>query len=240
MTFAPLGDSAVVVTLGETIDDSTLERVRALATALIADRSLGVVDVVPAYASVTVFYEVPPGGTEEGPLYERICRAIEQRIAKLQNGWPDLLRLKAGEPASEAGRLIEVPICYGDEFGPDIEEVAKHTGLSTTAVASLHVSGKYRVQAVGFSPGFPYLGGLDEKLYTPRRPTPRTAVAAGSVGIGWRQTGIYPITTPGGWQIIGRTPLVIFDLAVEPPARFRVGDRVKFKPITAKEFAEWK
>jgi inhibitor of KinA len=240
MTLAALGDTAVVVTLGTTIDESTLLRVRSLAAALESDKAAGIIDVVPAYATVTVFYETSVHGQDGTPPFERVCRLIEKRWAKIENSWPDLLRLhRATVESDKAAQEIEIPVCYEGEFSPDLGTVAEHTKLNSGDVVSLHAGGSYLVHAVGFTPGFAYLGGLSEKLYMPRRPSPRLAVPAGSVGIGWKQTGIYPMTSPGGWQIIGRTPLRLFDVTAEPAALLQVGDRVKFTVISTEEFRRW-
>jgi inhibitor of KinA len=139
-----------------------------------------------------------------------------------------------------APRTIEVPVCYDPEFALDLEAVAQHCGLSPNEVGKRHAAARYQVRCIGFTPGFPYLSGLPAALATPRRATPRTAVPAGSVAIGAGQTGIYPLRSPGGWNIIGRTPLPLFDLAREPAALFAPGDRVRFVAIDRKEFARWK
>ena len=136
--------------------------------------------------------------------------------------------------------MIEIPVSYGGEHGPDLQEVAQHCGLAVTEVMALHAKADYLVHAIGFAPGFPYLGGLPEKLHAPRRTTPRLSVPAGSVGIGGAQTGIYPLVTPAGWQIIGCTPLLLFRPNEAEPTLLRVGDRVKFRAITPEEFAAWK
>lgn len=240
MTLAPLGDSAVVVTLGSGIDESTLVRVRSFVAALELEKPNAIIDIVPAYTTVTVFYEItPPGVSGEAP-YQRICRVISECLARAEHRWPDLVRATLEHVRSDHPlRLIEIPVCYGGVFGPDIVEVAQQSGLTDTEVAALHSEGIYDVHAVGFTPGFPYLGGLPEKLHTPRRATPRLNVPAGSVGIGGQQTGIYPQSSPGGWQLIGRTPRKLFDLRNEPPAILRVGDRVKFVRISEEEFAAW-
>jgi inhibitor of KinA len=240
MTLAALGDTAVVVTLGNTIDESTLLRVRSLAKALESDMATGLVDIVPAYATVTVFYDANIQGADGTTPFDRVSRLIEQRWTKVENSWPDLLRVHRG--TKEGGipsRQIEVPVCYEEEFAPDLGVVAKHTGLDAPEVISLHTRAIYLVHAVGFTPGFAYLGGLPEKLHTPRRPSPRLTVPAGSVGIGWKQTGVYPSSTPGGWQLIGRTPLRLFDVAAVPAALLQVGDHVRFSAISAEEFRRW-
>ena len=134
------------------------------------------------------------------------------------------------------GRLVTIPVCYGGDFGPDLPFVAKHAGLTEAEVIALHTGREYRIYMLGFLPGFPYLGGLDERLFTPRLNTPRTAIPAGAVGIGGEQTGIYPIASPGGWQLIGRTPCKLFD-PESGALPYMAGDRIKFEPITAAEFA---
>jgi inhibitor of KinA len=136
-------------------------------------------------------------------------------------------------------RLIEVPVCYDAEFAPDLETVAQHCGLAPNEVVARHAAARYGVRCVGFTPGFPFLGGLPSQLATPRRKSPRTAVPAGSVAIGGPQTGIYPLRSPGGWNIIGRTPLRLFDVTREPAALLRAGDRVRFVSIGREEFEAW-
>lgn len=241
MTFAPLGDSAVVVTVGTTLDESTLARVRALAAALERETATGIVDVVPAYTTVAVFYDLNTAGVGEETPYQRICRVIEACAAREEHGWPDVVRQKLGAETGRAdAREIEIPVCYRGEFGPDLGAVARHCGMSEEDVAALHSGARYVVHAVGFTPGFAYLGGLPEKLFTPRRPAPRTRVPAGSVGIGWMHTGVYPLATPGGWQLIGRTPLRLFQPEAQSPSLLRMGDHVKFRPITIEELVAWK
>lgn len=239
MKFAPLGDAAVVVTLGDTISEATWVRVRLLTNALAREADVGVIDVVPAYASVTIFYDVAAVATPQTNPYDRICHLVTTLIGRLEHSWPDLVRQKLGEPGDVGGREIELPVCYEAAMAPDLDEVARHCGLTPAEVIELHHGASYLVQAIGFAPGFPYLGGLPEKLFTPRRPTPRVAVPAGSVGIGWMQTGIYPLSTPGGWQLIGRTPVPLFRPREAAPALLRVGDHVRFLPISEREFAAW-
>ncbi len=231
MTFTALGDTAVVVALGTGIDESVLPRVRALTALLGHDRPAAIVDIVPAYTTVTVFYE-PARLAGVGRPYEQVCRIITERARHLDS--------EAKKKPATAARLMEIPVSYGGEHGPDLAEVAQHCGLEVTEVMTLHAKADYLVHAIGFAPGFSYMGGLPDKLQTPRRTTPRPSVAAGSVGIGGAQTGIYPLTTPGGWQIIGRTPLALFRATEAEPALLRVGDRVKFRAITPEEFAAWK
>jgi inhibitor of KinA len=224
MTLTPLGDSAVVVALGSGLDETGLRRVRALAEALERDRPVGVVEVVPAFANVTVFYDVAQVGG-----YEWLCREIATRAERV-----------ATADLSGAARVVEIPVWYGGEGGVDLADVAAQAGLSSEDVVALHAGSTYLVQAIGFAPGFAYLGGLPAKIHTPRRPTPRTVVPAGTVGIGGAQTGVYPLMTPGGWNLIGRTPLRLFDGGRHEPALLRAGDRVTFRAINAEEFAAWR
>ncbi len=225
MTLSPLGDSAVVVGLGAPLlDESMLLRVRALAEALTRDLPPGVIEVVPAFATVTVFYDPVRIGD-----YAQLCTTLEARAERAD---ASLL--------TQESRRVEIPVCYGGDLGPDLDAVAGHSGLSMERVIDLHCGVDYLVHAIGFAPGFAYLGGLPDKIHTPRRATPRTLVPAGSVGIGGEQTGIYPLATPGGWNLIGRTPLKMFDAARTEPALLRVGDRVTFCAIGAEEFAAWK
>jgi inhibitor of KinA len=241
MRLAPLGDSAVVVTLGSSIDESTLLCVRLLAAELELEKSPAIIDVVPAYTTVTVFYEVARLGSGAESPYDRICLVVSECVRKMEGRWPDLVRANMDKSRDDGPvRTMEIPVCYGGAFGPDIEEVANHGGVTTEEVVELHSSAIYDVHAIGFTPGFPYLAGLIDQLHTPRRASPRVSVPAGSIGIGGRQTGVYPITSPGGWQLIGRTPRPLFDVGWESPALLRVGDRVRFEPISEKEFFEWK
>lgn len=224
MTLSPLGDSAIVVALGSGLDESALVRVRALAATLERERPAGVLDIVPAFASVTVFYDVARCGG-----YARLCAEIEARAARA-----------AAAVVSQPARRLEIPVCYGGAFGCDLGEVAARSGVSEVRVVALHTQPDYLVHAIGFAPGFAYLGGLPEKIHVPRRSTPRLKVAAGTVGIGGAQTGVYPLATPGGWNLIGRTPLRLFEADQAEPALLRTGDRVKFCAISAEEFAAWR
>jgi KipI family sensor histidine kinase inhibitor len=231
MIFTALGDSAVVAHLGEPNSSRTLDRVRRLAAALKGAEIDGFTDVVPAYATVTVFYDPARFRLgEEGP-YEAACRAVSRCAAAEGVEARRLPRRPAGR------RVVDIPVCYGGENGPDLEAIAERAKLSPEDVVALHSAADYPVQAVGFLPGFPYLAGLPEALATPRRGTPRARVPAGSVGIGGGQTGIYPIESPGGWHLIGRTPETLFNPRADPPSLLRVGDRVRFRPIPPEAFA---
>jgi KipI family sensor histidine kinase inhibitor len=220
MTLSPLGDAAIVLALGDVVDDAMLARVATLAAEIERHRPKGVTDVVPAFATVTIFYDIAHSAGFAG-----LCAELEAIAARADSA------VVGAEP-----RLVEIPVCYGGEFGPDLEEVAKQARLSPAEVVALHSGAEYRVHAIGFAPGFAYLGGLPEKIHTPRRATPRAKVPVGSVGIGGGQTGVYPLATPGGWNLIGRTPRRMFDAARAEAALLRAGDRVKFQPIAPEEF----
>ena len=219
MTLLPLGDSAVVITFGEGVDTSVVNRVRALAAAIAREAPAGVVDIVPAFASIAVYFD--PANVAS---FDEFCRKLEELAA----GADALATL----PDS---RTVEITVAYGGEDGPDLNEVAAHAGLTPSEVVARHAQSEYQVYAIGFVPGFPYLGGLPPELATPRRATPRPRVKAGSVGIGGAQTGIYPLETPGGWNLIGRTSLALFDPARAEPALLRAGDRVKFRALASGE-----
>jgi inhibitor of KinA len=180
---------------------------------------------VPAFTTLTVYYD-PWLVSENGrhPPYERVAQLLRELLPAAQ---------AATETITAA---VEIPVCYGGEFGPDLDFVAGHTGLATEEVIALHAAPDYLVHMIGFAPGFPYLGGLDARLATPRRPRPRPLVPAGAVGIAGPQTGIYSLPTPGGWQLIGRTPLRLFNPEWAQPSRLQAGQRLRFVPISAAEF----
>ena len=212
----PVGACGVLAVLGSRISEETGARVAAFEQAVRRAHIAGVTETVPAFASLLVRYD---------PLradYDGVSAA---------------LRTLAGELTAEgaqAGRTVDVPVCYGGTYGEDLPAVARHAGLSEEEVIRLHSGRTYRIYMLGFLPGFPYLGGLDERLFTPRLPSPRTRIPAGSVGIGGEQTGIYPMESPGGWQLIGRTPLCLFAPGRELP--YAAGDSIRFVPIDAREF----
>jgi KipI family sensor histidine kinase inhibitor len=230
----PLGDAALLIQLGYRIDVELNARAIAIAATLRRAALPGVIDVAPAYASVCVRYDPLAwfDARDARAPYERIAERIgtfvqAQVVSCTQSLSPDT-----------GGQVcIEVPVCYAGDFGPDLDAVARHAGLDADAVVGRHSGAEYRVAMLGFAPGFAYLLGLDAALHTPRRATPRTRVPAGSVAIGGAQTGIYPRELPGGWQIIGRTPLTLFDPARDPPAALAPGQHVRFRAIDAHEFA---
>ncbi|CAN5587678.1 5-oxoprolinase subunit B [soil metagenome] len=232
MEIASLGDSALVVRITNDFaaaPEESLRTVRAAHAAIEAAAIPGIVECTSAYASVGVFFDPKQLPRVQGSGKDPFDCLVDQLRTAVS------LPPASSAPILEAP-LREVPVCYDAEFAFDLGAVTAHTGISADQVVSLHAGSEYRVYCVGFMPGFPYLGGLPPELATPRRKTPRTAVPAGSVAIGGAQTGIYPATSPGGWNVIGRTPLRLFDPVANPPARFRPGDRVRFVAITRAQF----
>ena len=217
-TVCPVGDTGLLASFEQHISQSVGAAVAALNTRVAAAAIPGVVETVPAFATLLIFYD--PLVTE----YDAVADAV-QKLAQA----PD------SDTAAGEGRLVTIPVCYGGAFGPDLPFVAEHAGLTETEVIRLHAGRDYPIYMLGFLPGFPYLGGLDERLFTPRLASPRTAIPAGSVGIGGEQTGVYPIASPGGWQLIGRTPLKLFDQSAGR-LPYAAGDRIRFCPITQDEF----
>lgn len=207
----PLGEGAWTVTLGERLDAGLHAQVTALAEAVRSAQLPGVLDIVPAYVALTVFFDPLKADAER----------LRERLASLAAG-----KLPALPP--EAGRLHRIPVRYN---GPDLDPVAERTGLPRDEVIARHAAPEYRVYLLGFSPGFAYLGDLDSALVLPRRSAPRARVPAGAVAIAGPQTGIYPAATPGGWHLIGSTEVRPFDPSREPAALFRPGDRVRFEPV---------
>lgn len=229
MEITPLGDSALIVRV---VDDFGRDPEASLNAVLAALRSIeaaaipGVIELAPAYSTVGVFFDparIAARGTNPTDwLRTRIEGALQ--VGSAEN-----------ERAVEAP-LIEIPVCYDGEFAPDIADVARGAGLTEAEVIHHHSSASYRVNCVGFIAGFPFMSGLPSELATPRRAAPRKEVPAGSVGIGGAQTGIYPRISPGGWNLIGRTPLCLFDVLREPLTILKTGDRVRFRQISREEF----
>jgi inhibitor of KinA len=218
MRIAPASDSALFVSLGDSISLETHRRVVSLFRAVERLRDPRIRNLHPAYTSLLIDFD----------LLHLTHEQLESLIAPLI--------LESLPSDSDAGGVIEIPVCYGGEFAPDLTTVARHSSLTEEQVITTHSGGDYFVCFLGFSPGFAYLGGLATQLHAPRLATPRKQVSAGSVGIGGAQTGIYPNDSPGGWQLIGRTPLRMFDASTDPPSRLQPGDRVRFRRIDRGEF----
>jgi inhibitor of KinA len=232
MEVTPLGDSAVLVRVAENFEDSperALEQVLATQRCLAAAKIPGVIELAPAYTTVALFYD-PVHAIDAGAPVEDVFGWMEVRIRDA------ISKIKARRVQSTSSTVIEIPVCYDEEFGFDLEDVAKRAGVTPDEVVQLHSNAEYRVHCIGFTGGFPFLGGLPSKIATPRRETPRKEIPAGSVGIGGKQTGVYTIKSPGGWNIIGRTSLRLFDPTKNPPVRLRVGEKIRFRPINRDEF----
>lgn len=231
MRIEPLGDSALLVRAIEEFDpekssDVVLLGVQALERAAIP----GVIELAPAYTTIGVFFD--PAQVESPSPDDS---AFDVLAAKIQS----VLNASAFERTAETKMsVIEVPVCYESEFAPDLADVARHSGLEEEEVVRRHSSASYRVTCVGFAPGFPYLSGLPPELATPRRASPRKEIPAGAVAIGGTQTGVYPRKSPGGWNIIGRTPLRLFAVERQPPALFHAGDHVRFRCVSRREFEQ--
>lgn len=218
----PLSETALLLHFGDRIDARVNARARAAAARLAAAGLPGIEDIAPAYASVLLRFD---------PRRWPSIAALEAALRKP-------LRQAETTTTTDSSACIELPVCYGGGHGPDLTEVAALTGLAPEEVIRRHAAVEYRVAMLGFAPGFAYLLGLDPRLAVPRRDTPRTRVPAGSLAIGGGQTGVYPTDLPGGWRLIGRTPLRMFDPRRQPPALLTPGARVRFAPITAEAFAQ--
>src|ERR1700736_5362387 len=232
MEITPLGDRAVLVRVTGNFDadpKGALEKVLPAQQTLAAAKIPGVVELAPAYTTITLFYD-PTLAIEAGASVEAIFAWFERRIREAISNAEDV----STDPIPTS--TVEIPVCYASELALDLDDVASRAGLDPNAVVDLHSGAEYRVHCVGFTPGFPFLSGLPPQIAMPRRETPRKEIPAGSVGIGGKQTGIYPVKSPGGWNIIGPTPLRLFDPQKNPPALLRAGDRFRFRPISHDEF----
>ena len=216
------GDKAIFVEFGDAIDPKLNRRVRHLKLSIEKASIPGITETVPTYRSLLVYFEPLQINARKlrATLHSLVQSLVESEIPK--------------------PKLIEIPTVYGGEYGPDLEFVAARNSLSTSEVVQIHTGTPYLTYMIGFIPGFPYLGGMSPKIATPRLETPRTKIPAGSVGIAGSQTGIYPAESPGGWRLIGRTPLQLFDPRREPPALFQTGDYLNFISITPEEFTSIK
>jgi inhibitor of KinA len=224
----PLGDAAITVDFGNRIDETINGEVIARFNQLQQQPLPGMIEAVPAYSSLSIYYDIA---------------ALKKKLPPLQTvyGWmKQQLEERLKQPVQQdqiTGRYLEIPVCYEEEFARDMQQLAGTKNISVDEVIQIHVSKKYKVYMLGFLPGFPYMGEVDEQIAMPRKAQP-VNIKEGSVGIAGKQTGIYPLASPGGWQIIGRTPLRLFDTSREEPTLLKAGDIVQFYSITTKDFYE--
>jgi inhibitor of KinA len=221
----PISENAACINVGNTMDVSLSRKVHQLFTILKQNPAWK--DVIPAYTSITVVYDLMEWESSSDSIFERVKAELEKAI------------LKITDEAITSRRLVQVPVCYDLEFGIDLRKMADETELDVEEIIDFHSKEIYHVFMIGFLPGFPYMGKVHHHIACPRLSKPRAKVVAGSVGIAGEQTGIYPLDSPGGWNIVGRTPLALFKPTDNNPVSFQPGDQVKFLPISRKEFQDF-
>lgn len=212
------GDSSILIQFGNAIDPDINAKIAATVQLMKEQHIEGVVDIIPAFCSLLINYDPRVISYDE----------MKTRMEKILS-----VEIEAG---ARKKKVFEIPVCYGGEFGPDLAMIAEHAGLSEQEVIDIHTSTDYLIYMLGFLPGFTYLGGLDERIHTPRLANPRIRIPAGSVGIGGSQTGIYPMDSPGGWQLMGMTPVKTYDPEREVPILVEAGDYIRFVPIERQEY----
>lgn len=220
----PASDSALLIEFGDSIDYAVNAKVYSLQRRIeTSEINEAVTEFIPSYRSLLVEYD--PAKSVYQDMHDRVAELAESSD------------VSDGSIAEASEETHQIPVAYGGELGPDLDTVAEHAGLTSQEVIDIHSGTDYHVFMLGFAPGFPYLGGMDERIACPRLATPRTLVPAGSVGIAEAQTGVYPNASPGGWQLIGRTPMKLFDVDADPPVAMLPGTKVNFVPITHKDYA---
>ena len=216
----PCGECAVTVEFSREIDPRAGDAAVRLAGELRSRNTAGILEIIPTYRSVTVCYD-----------------PFILSLKELKKVTAACMRSARGTEQSESKRRFYIPVCYGGRFGMDLEYIARETGLDMREIVRRHISREYPINMIGFLPGFPYLSGMDETIAVPRLENPRERIPAGSVGIGGKQTGVYPIASPGGWRLIGRTPVRLYDPHRNPPVLYKAGDRIRFYPVSEQEYA---
>ncbi|KPB04534.1 5-oxoprolinase subunit PxpB [Bacillus sp. CHD6a] len=219
--FHPLGDTGIQVLFGSDISEETNQQIRMFADYLKKVEIEGITELVPAYTTLTVFYR------PDKISYKDLCNTLQ-----------DIKEVLQKEEVQSSAIVYEIPVLYGGDVGLDLSEVASYNGMTEDEVVSIHSNQPYLIYMMGFVPGFPYLGGMPKEIATPRRENPRARIEAGSVGIAGEQTGVYPIETPGGWQIIGRTPVKLYDSERHEPILLSAGAYIRFAPVDRKEYEE--
>lgn len=228
ITFYQISENAISVEFGQEISEETLKKITHLNRLIKEDPFSGLLSTIPAYTSLTLYFD---------PFILLSCNKLKGSncLHKITD-YIESLNFLTNIKKDKQQKIISIPVCYDDVFGLDLEELTAHYQLKKEEIIQIHSTAVYTVFMIGFVPGFPYLGGLSEKLTAPRKANPRKKVPAGSVGIAGQQTGIYPLETPGGWQIIGKTPLKLFDANKIQPSLLKAGDQIKFEPISFSEF----
>ena len=240
MQIIALGDSALIVRVRAQFEDAPEETLNEVLRAfhLLRDAGIpGVIDLAPAYTSVAIFFDpiiVAKMSGKPGEVFDWLAERVREIVTT------GARRGRRVRSTRTVARPVEIPVCYDPEFALDIDRVAEQAQISASEVVDLHRGSEYRVACIGFVPGFTFLAGLPKQLATPRRDTPRKEIPAGSVAIGGAQTGIYPLRSPGGWNLIGRTPLKLFDPTKDPPTLVCPGDRVRFRAIAREQFESLK
>ncbi|OAS89321.1 MULTISPECIES: 5-oxoprolinase subunit PxpB [Metabacillus] len=226
ITFYPQGDKAITIHFGQELHKDLHQKIIAFTEFIEANPFPGLLEVIPSFTSATISYEptkiemVTPKKTP----YDVVLSILKSRLTNLPVS------------ISHPSKTVTIPVCYGGDFGPDLQDVADYHHLTQQQIINIHANQEYLVYMIGFAPGFPYLGGMSKEIATPRKATPRLKIPVGSVGIGGEQTGVYPIESPGGWQLIGRTPIRLFRQDAKQPSLLRAGDFVRFQPITPQQF----